>query len=241
MCGRFVSASPPDEIARYFGAVPPETTLEENYNVAPTNDVYAVRADAGHRSIALLRWGLIPSWAKEIKIGSRMINARSETVATKPAFRSAYKRRRCLVPADAFYEWQKIPGVKAKQPYAISRIDEEPLVFAGLWEQWAPKDDDGNWLDDQRIESCTIMTTRANATMAPVHDRMPVMIPAARWDDWLDPETDLASLASLLVPGPDGLLQLRKITTAVNNVRNNGPHLLDDLPADALPPGDLGV
>ncbi len=230
MCGRFVSASPPDEIAKYFGAVPPETTLEENYNVAPTNQVYAVRAEAGHRSIALLRWGLVPSWAKDLKIGSTMINARSETASSKPAFRSAYKSRRCLIPADAFYEWQKIPGVKNKQPYLISRIDEEPLVFAGLWERWAPKDDEGHWLDDQRVESCTIMTTEANATMAPVHDRMPVMIPTARWDDWLDPDTDLESLTPLLVPGPVGLLELKAITTAVNNVRNNGPHLMDAAP-----------
>lgn len=227
MCGRFVSASPPDEIARYFGAVPPESALKENYNVAPTNQVYAVRADDGHRAITLLRWGLIPSWAKDTKIGSRMINARSETAPSKPAFRSAFKRRRCLIPADAFYEWQKLEGVKAKQPYCITRIDGEPLVFAGLWEQWAPKDEDGNWIESGRVESCTIMTTDANATMSPVHDRMPVMIPANRWDDWLDPATDPQLLVPLLVPGPDGLLALRKITTAVNSVRNNGPHLLE--------------
>ncbi len=239
MCGRFVSASPPDEIARYFGAVPPETTLEENYNVAPTNDVYAVRADAGHRSVALLRWGLVPSWAKDVKIGSRMINARGETAATKPSFRRAFQRRRCLIPADAFYEWQKIPGVKAKQPYLISRIDTEPLVFAGLWERWAPRDDEGEWIDDELVESCTIMTTAANATMAPVHDRMPAMIPAARWDDWLDPDTDTDELLPLLVPGPEDFLQLTKITTAVNSVRNNGPHPAPADPTDSEQPGSI--
>ncbi len=235
MCGRFVSAAPPDELARYFGATPTETVLEDNYNVAPTDRVYAVRAEAGHRVLTSLRWGLIPSWAPDPKIGSKMINARSETVADKPAFRTAFRKRRCLVPADAFYEWQKIEGVKAKQPWLIERVDGEPLVFAGLWEQWAPKDADGRWIDDRRVESCTIVTTAANATMAPVHDRMPVMIAPRYWDDWLDPETDPSLLTPLLAPGPEGVLVLRKVSTAVNNVRNKGPELLEPLPDDALP------
>ncbi len=237
MCGRFVSASPPDELARYFGAVPTETALEDNYNVAPTNPVYAVRADHGHRALVLLRWGLVPPWADDVKIGSRMINARAETIASKPAFRRAFQRRRCLVPADAFYEWKKIPGQKAKQPYAIVRADGDPLVFAGIWERWAPKDAEGRWIDDERLETCSIITTAANPTMAEVHDRMPAMIPAARWDDWLDPDSEPSSLTELLVPAPDDLLRLHKISTAVNNVRNNGPRLLDpvDDPVDGAP------
>lgn len=232
MCGRFVSASPPDELARYFGALSPETTLEENYNVAPTALVYGLRADHGHRRLGVLRWGLVPSWADDVKIGARLINARSETVADKPAFRKAYAHRRCLIPADGFYEWRKVPGQKVKQPYFIARSDGEPLVFGGLWERWTPKDADGRRLEERRIESCTILTTAANHTVAPVHDRMPLLIPATGWDDWIDPESDPARLGQLLVPAPEGLLELRPISTAVNRVANNGQHLLDPIEAD---------
>ncbi len=160
-----------------------------------------------------------------------------ESVASKPAFRRAFERRRCLVPADAFYEWQKIPGRKAKQPYLITRSDGDPLVFAGIWERWAPKDDQGRWIDEQRLETCSIITTTANRTMSAVHDRMPVMIPAVRWDDWLDPESETSSLRSLLAPAPDDLLRLTKVSTAVNNVRNNGPHLLDPIDEPDTDPG----
>jgi putative SOS response-associated peptidase YedK len=238
MCGRFVAASPPDELARYFGARLADPDIEQrfvegNYNVAPTNEVLAVRAEQGHRRLVQLRWGLVPSWAADTKIGSRLINARSETVADKPAFRGAFARRRCIVPADAFYEWQKIPGQKAKQPFHIARCDGDPMAFAGLWERWAPKDADGRWLDDRRIETCTIVTTSANSSVAPIHDRMPVILAATRWDDWLDPGSDHDAVRSLLVPAPDGLLEVHPVSTAVNNVRNNGPQLVDPLPQQA--------
>lgn len=231
MCGRFVSASPPDELAAYFGAAEPEGGLEPNFNVAPTNEVYAVRASDGNRMMAALRWGLVPFWAKDLKIGSRMINARSETVADKPAFRKAYQSRRCLIPADGFYEWAKVAGQKAKQPYFIHRTDGEPIVFAGMWERWKPRLEDGKTIDEDAdvIETCTILTCGPNETMATIHDRMPVLLPPAVWDDWLSGETPMDYISSLMKPAPDDLLTLVPVSTAVNNVRNKGEELLRPL------------
>lgn len=230
MCGRYVSAAPVEDLAKYFSATMPEQALEANFNVAPTTQVYAVRANDGDRSMAAMRWGLVPFWAKDLKIGSRMINARSETAAEKPAFRRAFTKRRCLLPADGFYEWQKIEGQKAKQPFFIHRVDEEPLVFAGLYEFWHPKDADGNEVEDADVVvSCTILTTAANETMAPVHDRMPVLLPPGVWDDWLDPASDLDFVSSLMVPAPEALLTMYPVSTAVNSVRNNGTELVEPM------------
>ena len=228
MCGRFVSASPPDELARYFGAENTASELEANFNVAPTREVYAVRAADDHRELTTLRWGLIPFWAKDVKVGSRMINARSETVLDKPAYRRAIRSQRCLIPADGFYEWAKVPGHDKKQPYYIHRTDGEPIVFAGMWERWRPKDDDADTAGESSvIESCTILTCGPNETMATIHNRMPVLLPPSVWDDWLADTDDVDALAELLVPAPDGLLTLRPVTPRVNSVRNNGPELLD--------------
>lgn len=234
MCGRFVAASPPDELARYFGTQPSDDTLEPSFNVAPTKDVYAVRAVDGHRQLTTLRWGLIPFWAKDRKIGSKMINARSETIFEKPAYRRAIKSQRCLIPADGFYEWAKVAGQKKKQPYFIHHSDEEPLVFAGLWERWRPPVEDGEGEDGEgdgerpeAIETCTILTCGPNETMASIHNRMPVLLPPSQWDTWLADTDDPAALAPLLVPAPEGLLTMHPVTTAVNNVRNDGAHLLD--------------
>lgn len=230
MCGRYVSSSGPDELARYFSAELPETLLESNYNVAPTTPVYAVLGREGHRRLGTLRWGLVPFWAKDPSIGSRMINARAESVATKAAFSRAFERRRCLLPADGFYEWRKVPGRKAKQPFYVQRADGEPVAFAGIWERWSDPDDP----DGQPLFTCCLITTEANADMAPIHDRMPVLLPPSAWDHWLDPtERDVDALSRLLVPAPDGLLELRPVTTAVNNVRNQGPELLDPAPSEA--------
>ncbi|MEM7274801.1 MAG: SOS response-associated peptidase [Actinomycetota bacterium] len=228
MCGRFVSASPPDELANYFGAAEPETDLEPSFNVAPTNEVYVVRARDGNRTLAGLRWGLVPFWAKDLKIGSKMINARSETVAEKPAFRKAFQSRRCLIPADGFYEWAKVPGQKTKQPYFIHRPDGEPIVFAGMWERWKPRLEDGKTVDEdaETIETCTILTCGPNETMAAIHNRMPVLLPPSVWDDWLAPDTDMDFIGSLMVPAPNDLLELVPVSTAVNNVRNKGEELL---------------
>jgi len=231
MCGRFVSSSPPDEVARYFDAEPPgEAALEPSYNVAPTNDVYVVLADGGVRRVAPHHWGLVPVWAKSPALGNKMINARAEGLADKNAFKHAFRKRRCIVPADGFYEWKKIPGQKTKQPYFIHRDDGEPLAFAGLWEEWRGPDRKG----EERLRSATIITTTANETMEPVHDRMPVILPPGAWDRWLDPEgSDLDSLGGLLVPAPPGLLVMHPVSTDVGNVRNKGAHLVEPVDAPA--------
>ncbi|MCU1496893.1 MAG: hypothetical protein JWM47_846 [Acidimicrobiales bacterium] len=225
MCGRFVSSSPPDEVARYFDAEPPgEAAFEPRYNVAPTEDVFVVLVDGGVRRLAPHHWGLVPVWATSPAAGARMINARAEGLGEKAAFKRSYARRRCLVPADGFYEWQKVPGQKTKQPYFIHREDHEPLAFAGLWEEWRGPDRAGS----QRLRSTTIVTTTANEVMAPIHDRMPVILPPSAWDEWLDPDNaDLDALGRLLVPAPPQILTLHPVATDVGNVRNQGPHLVE--------------
>ncbi len=227
MCGRYVSATPPDQIAAYFGVEAPEALLEPSYNVAPTNDVYAVLSDGSTRHLDAFHWGLVPMWAKDPKIGSKMINARAETLAEKNAYKSAFKRRRCLIPADGFYEWKRDPDAapKAKkQPYFIHRPDGEPYAFAGLWELWR-----GPNKDQVPLRSCTIITTSPNAVMATVHDRMPAILPPSAWDLWLDRTVDdLDLLGRLLVPSAPELIDLRPVSTEVNNVRNKGRHLIDE-------------
>jgi putative SOS response-associated peptidase YedK len=231
MCGRFVAASTPDDIANYFEAEPPEAALEPNYNVAPTTDVYAVMSDGGVRRVEAFHWGLVPHWAKDPKVGSRMINARAETLAEKSAFKSAFTKRRVLVPADGFYEWKKAAAgapKKNKQPYFIHRPDGEPFAFAGLWAVWRGSE------DGDSLRSTTIITTEANEAMAPLHDRMPVILPRSRWDEWLDPaNNDLDTLGKLLVPAPPELIEAHPVSTDVNNVRNRGPHLMDPIDPDA--------
>jgi len=179
-----------------------------------------VRAAEGTgRQLALARWGLIPSWAKDTKIGNQTINARRETVAEKPAFRSAFKKRRCLVVADGFYEWEK--GAKVKQPYFIHRADDRPFAFAGLWESWhgPEKDSEGT-----PLESCTIVTTTANDLMRPLHDRMPVILHPTDYDAWIDPGlADRERLESLIVPYEGDEFVTTPDSTFVNNVRNQGP------------------
>ena len=225
MCGRFVSSSSADEIAKYFGVGDiAEKMLEPNHNVAPTTDVYTVYEDGGVRRLDAFHWGLVPFWAKDLKIGNRMINARAETLAEKNAFRGAFAKRRCIIPADGFYEWAKIEGAKKKQPMFIHRADGDPLAFAGLWEIWRGPDRDR----EEVVASCTIVTCAANETMAPVHDRMPVLLPHRAWDEWLDrDQTDVAALGRLLVPAPVTLLTMHPVSTEVNNVRNRGEHLVE--------------
>jgi putative SOS response-associated peptidase YedK len=229
MCGRYVSATPPDQIAAYFGTEAPEALLEPSYNVAPTNDVYAVLSDGTTRHLDAFHWGLVPLWAKDPKIGSKMINARADTLAEKNAFKSAFKRRRCIIPADGFYEWRKDPDAppKAKkQPYFIHHPDGEPLAFAGLWEVWK-----GPNKDQEPLRSCVIITTTPNEPMSDIHDRMPVILPKSAWATWLDREIDdLDLLGKLLVPAPPELITMHTVSTEVNNVRNNGGHLIDPAP-----------
>jgi putative SOS response-associated peptidase YedK len=227
MCGRFVSVSPPDELAKYFAAQQVgEASLEPSYNVAPTSDIYAVMESGGVRRLETFHWGLVPFWAKDPSAGNKMINARAESLATKSAYRRAFTKRRCIIPADGFYEWQKVPGQKTKQPHFIHRIDGEPLGFAGLWELWRPKDaPEGD--DSQLLRSCTIITGQPNKKMAAIHDRMPVILPPNVWDEWLDPANgDLDSLNKLLVPAPSEIIELYPVSTAVNNVKQKGPELI---------------
>lgn len=251
MCGRFVSSSNADEIAGYFDVDQvSEQALEHpaNYNTAPTTDVFVVYSDGSTRRLDTFHWGLVPRWAKDLKIGSRLINARAETVAEKPSFRSAFKKRRCIVPADGFYEWTKPEGGSRKQPWYIQRPDGEPFAFAGLWEEWTGSlptaadrgdSDTGSGGDagDQReqvtVRSSTIITGEANEKMAELHDRMPIILPASAWEEWLDPATDPARAAKLLVPAPKDLITFHPVSTEVNNVRNKGEQLTAEVELDA--------
>jgi putative SOS response-associated peptidase YedK len=229
MCGRFVQVSSPDLLVERFGvdelAAPRH---EPSYNVAPRATVYGVRdrkTDEGHRRyLSELRWGLVPSWAQDPKIGDRMINARAESLADKPAYERAFRRHRCVVPADGFYEWQR-RGPR-KQPMFIHRRDGEPMAFAGLWAAWRDPNSagpEGDWL-----RSCAIVTTNANDTLAPLHDRMPVVLEERDWDRWLNPGSgDIDALAQLLVPAANDRLVAYPVSTAVNSADNDGPELVE--------------
>ena len=233
MCGRYASATPPDELARYFGAeaLEPEPRIEPNHNVAPTQAVYAVFESDGARRLDAFHWGLVPFWAKTPGIGSKMINARAETLASSNAYRRPFARRRCLIPADGFYEWTRPPGAEHKQPVYVSRADGEPFAFAGLWEVWKDReraDDEGEAAPE--LYSCTIVTGQPNSKMAEFHHRMPVILPPSAWDAWLDRDNrDTGELERLLVPAPSGLLRIYPVSRAVNSVRNNGPHLIEEV------------
>lgn len=228
MCGRYTLSTPSDDLALLFD-ISELMPLPPRYNLAPTQEAAVVRVkeSGGPRRLDLLKWGLIPYWAKEAAIGNKLINARSETVVEKASFKTSFKNKRCLIPADGFYEWRKVPGGKRKQPYFVHRPDGEPFAFAGLWEVWrGPKDDEGNRTGEP-LRSCTIITTTPNEVMAEVHDRMPVILPPSAWDEWLDPDNDdIETLGRLLVPAPAGITELRPVSTQVNSVRNKGVELI---------------
>jgi putative SOS response-associated peptidase YedK len=240
MCGRYTSTSTVDDLASVFQVDEVRAEpMPPRYNVAPTLPVYAValtrpREDEGdkvpHRALGTFRWGLVPSWAKDPSVGNRMINARAEGIADKPAYRRAVARRRCLIPADAFYEWQRRTGRDGKPagklPYAVRRRDGRPMALAGIWEVWRDKDDP----DAPPVRSCAIVTTGANSLMAPIHDRMPVVLEEADWAAWLDPATDMAAVEGLMKPAPDGVLEAYPVSSLVNKVTNDGPQLLERLP-----------
>ncbi len=227
MCGRFCFFSPAEAVARLF-RVADAQDLPPRYNIAPTQAAPVVRADDGRRELTLLRWGLVPFWAKDLKIGNRMINARGETVAAKPAFRQAFRKRRCLVLADGFYEWQKTSS--GKQPWYIDQADGEPFAMAGLWESWrGGPQAQGEGVEP--VETCTIVTTGANAMMRALHDRMPVLLDAHGVDAWLDPATGPEALQTLLAPAPDGVLKAVPVSRYVNSPANDGPELIR--PVDA--------
>lgn len=242
MCGRYASTRDPATLAAEFDAV--DATGNDapgaDHNVAPTKPVLAVVTrhprdaentpdpDRTERSVRVMRWGLVPHWAKDPSIGSRMINARSESAATKPAFRTALASRRCLLPADGWFEWQQAqqqaqPKRARKQPYFLTPADGSVLALAGLWATWRPAGS-----DEPPLVSCAVLTTEAIGPLAAIHDRMPLVLPADCWADWLDP--DSRDPGSLLAPPSaavvDGL-ELRLISTAVNDVRRNGAELLE--------------
>ncbi|MER3492956.1 MAG: hypothetical protein C4323_11835 [Mastigocladus sp. ERB_26_2] len=214
MCGRFTLSVFPEVLTQIF-EVEKVPDFKPQYNIAPTQMVLVVLYNSeGHkREIQRLRWGLIPSWAKDQSMGARLINARAETVAEKPAFRRAFKRQRCLVVADGFYEWQQQDG--KKQPYYFRLSDGKPFGFAGLWEEWqSPK--------QEQIKSCTILTTQANELLQMVHDRMPVILQQENYDVWLDPQVhDVELLQPLLRPYPSEAMTSYPVTTLVNSPKNN--------------------
>ena len=233
MCGRFAAATPPDELARYFAAHEvAESLLEPRYNVAPTDDVAVVVEREQTRRLDLFHWGFVPFWAKDPSVGNRMINARAEGLAESNAFRRAFERRRCIVPADGFYEWRKVPGQRKKQPVYIRRKDGEPLALAALWEVWTPKGVD----DPEPLYSCTIVTGEPNDLVAPIHDRMPVILPPRAWEQWLDRDFhDIAALDRLLVPAPADVFEAWAVGSDVSTVGNDGPHLIEPLPEVEAP------
>lgn len=246
MCGRYASSRSPDDLAEEFEVVDSrlDKPLAPDYNVAPTKDVYAVleRSSKDHpeqppaRQLRTLRWGLVPSWAKDPGIGSRMINARMETVAEKPAFRKAFAARRCLLPADGYYEWYPTSqsgrsGKPLKQPFYIHPADGSVMAMAGLYEIWKDptRDDD----DPDRFRwTCTVLTTDAPDDLGKIHDRMPLLVTRDNRDAWLDPGTEKDRLLDLLVPAQQTGLQAYPVSPAVGNVRNNGPELVEPLPLE---------
>jgi putative SOS response-associated peptidase YedK len=213
MCGRFNLRANPRQLAEIFQLLR-EPDLQPRYNIAPTQPVAVIRQVDTHRELSLIRWGLVPSWSKDPKSGPPLINARADTVATKPAFRAAFKRRRCLIPADGFYEWKKADG-KNKQPFHIRMKPEHPFAFAGLWEHWGGQ-------DSAAVDSCTIITTDANELLRPIHDRMPVILQTDDYDRWLNPKLeDVPTLEAMLQPFPAEEMTAYPISTLVNSPRND--------------------
>ena len=220
MCGRFASSLPADEMRRLFQIMGELPNVKPSWNIAPAQRAAVVRRhpETGERHLDLLAWGLVPSFTKDLKAARKPINARSETVATSGMFRQALAKRRAIVPADLFYEWRA--QADGKQPFAIARVDGQPLAFAGLWEGW--KSPEG-----EILRTLTILTTGANAEMRAVHDRMPVVLERDVWPTWLGEKE--ADLASLMTPAPDGTLRLWPVSRNVNSPRHNGPALVEPI------------
>lgn len=244
MCGRYAAKKDPATLSAEFDAI--DVTGADHpgadYNVAPTKRVFTVvqrhpRDEDGEpdpqrteRSLRVMRWGLVPHWAKDPSVGSRMINTRAESATEKPAFRSAVRQRRCLIPADGWYEWRR--EGKRKQPFFMTTQDGSSLAMAGIWSTWRPKDSPQ---DTERLVTCSVITTDAVGQLVDVHDRMPLLLPRQDWQRWLDP--DLADVGELLVAPPAELVQaleLRPVSDEVNNVRHNGPGLLARVELDPV-------
>lgn len=229
MCGRYVAATPTEVLVEWFGVDDVKVDEDEvppSWNVAPTREVLAVaesKSADGRRQLGSFRWGLVPSWAKDPSEGARRINARAERVATAPTFRKALRSRRCLIPADAFYEWEKVEGEKRKQPWLAKRADGQLMAFAGLWEAW--RDVEGKWL-----RTCAIITTDSAGPLSDIHDRCPVILEPDEWGVWLDRETtEPEKVLPLLGPPDPDLLELHRVGYEVGNVKNDDPSLLNSL------------
>jgi putative SOS response-associated peptidase YedK len=261
MCGRYAASKHADALVEEFEVEETlvDEELAEDFNVAPTKNVYAVltrrkkdEADdaPAHRQLRVLRWGLVPSWAKDPAIGNRMINARMETLAEKPSFKRPFAKRRCLLPADGYFEWytpegENVPKTKAgkpqKQPFFIHRADGASLAMAGLYEFWRDKEKDPEDPDSWLV-SATIITTSSTDDMGRIHDRMPLVVEKDDWQRWLDPDLqEVGDLESLLVPAIAADLSAYPVSTRVNNVRNNGPDLVEPLPLDDVVSGTTDV
>jgi putative SOS response-associated peptidase YedK len=225
MCGRYAITTAPEALRRLFGYLE-MPNFPPRYNIAPTQPIPVVRVMEGRRQFALVRWGLLPPWVKDPTTFTLLINARGETVNDKPAFRNAMKRRRCLIPADGFYEWKRDGAVK--RPHYIHRKDGAPFAFAGLWETWIGP-------NGEEMETAAIVTTSANAVLAPIHDRMPVILPPDAYEIWLDTmNVDAKTAAALIAPAQDELFETYEIAPLVNRVANDGPEV--QAPYTALPP-----
>ena len=219
MCGRFTLKTPAKQVANLFAGLP-DPDFEQSYNIAPSQNVAAVRNEAGTAKWARLKWGLIPSWSADPKIGYKMINARSETIAEKPSFSAAFKKRRCLIAADGFYEWKTVN--KKKMPIYIHLKEQQPFFFAGVWEK--------NSKTETEIESCTIITTEANPLLSPIHHRMPVILPEEHFEMWLDPEfSERQSLEALLQPYPEEESAYYSVDPKVNKPGCNDPSCVEPI------------
>ncbi|MEX0591969.1 MAG: SOS response-associated peptidase [Nitriliruptoraceae bacterium] len=233
MCGRYVSATPPDRLAHQLAVDTVQLAGHDHtprYNVAPTSDIYSVVEGAAGRTLRTMRWGFVPQWAKTVGGRGQPINARLETITSNRMFASSWRQRRCLVPADAYYEWMDPGDGTPKNPYAIADLDKTPLAFAAIWRTWSP--DAASDIGPQPTTSTAIITTEARGNTALIHDRMPVILPATLWDTWLSAEADEAPYlhdAVLALDPPE--LTMTPISTRVNNVRNDGPELLEPVMA----------
>lgn len=220
MCGRFTQRQPAASLKKEF-KVEEVPTVEAQYNISPTQNILSVRQMPDGREMGLLKWGLIPSWAKDSSMGAKLINARSETVTEKPSFREAFRKRRCIIPADGFYEWQRTGG--KKQPFFFQMHDERPFVFAGLWDRWKSQ-------EGEMIDTCTILTTEANDVLRPVHDRMPVILYPEDYDLWLDDDVRKSDLRyELLRPFPGSEMIAYPVSTLINNTRSQGAELVKQI------------
>ncbi|MFN0042260.1 MAG: SOS response-associated peptidase [Alphaproteobacteria bacterium] len=217
MCGRYSITTPEEALRRLFGFEGPARNLGPRYNIAPRQDVPVIRAEGGARRLSLLRWGLVPAWAKDPLIGDKLINARAETIAEKPSFKSAFRARRCLVPADGFYEWRR--DAKPAQPFRIEMRDRSPFALAGLWERWRSG-------AGEVLETFALVTTEANATLEPIHHRMPVILAADNYALWLDAGADAARLRALLKPFLAAPLHAYPIDNKVNSAAHDSPEIL---------------